>query len=76
MTDKAGNFLLEKIVDDSMLHKTTDQRLIYASSTAQCREGDFAVIWNVRRELVMVDKTETEGIRELCVYLSNHCSRA
>ncbi len=76
MTDEAGSFLLEKIVDDSMLHETADQRLIYTSSTAQFSEGGSVVIRNVRGELVMVDKPETQGIRELCVYLINHRGRA
>lgn len=71
MTDEAGTFLSEETVNDGMLHETADQRLVYTSSTAQFGEGDPIIIRNVRGELVMVDKTETEGIRELGVYLIN-----
>ena len=47
VTDEAGSFLLEEIVDDGMLHETTDERLIYASSTAKIGERDSVAIGDV-----------------------------
>ena len=65
MANEAGTFLLEEAIDDCMLNESADQRLVYTAGTGQFGKRDFPIIRNVHGELVVVDETKTEGIREL-----------